>query len=259
MSAASATAVKPLPKLPLAQSSNDIIRAELPPAARDHVRRIIAQCVADESSSGLETSCIPLIHQAVEDISKAIHDGHWLDGLLALKDMRRKRTLLLDGISTESPTSPNTSNEPSDGRETPKHRYHHLGLSNSFVSPGNLTASSPRRLRTPKLRGQELAESNARAMTELQRLISPETQSSASPTMEMLHLVITLTTPDIDIFMAHPTKLRCSFVKHRFTLPDDTSSSKTEKVVDVVGVESWKCTLPNFFLIKIMLGLLLYL
>lgn len=245
-----AAGAKPLPRLPLFQSLDDPSRTELPPPARDHVRRIIAQCVADEggSSSNLPTSCIPLVHQTVEDISKAILEGHWLDGLLALKDMRRKRVLSLDDSAT--PEGDNNTADLNEGRETPKprhHHQHHLGLPKSFTTPGG-SSPSPRRLRTPKLRGTELLESNTRALAELQRLLTPEVRSSASPTMDLLHLVITLVTPDRDPFIAYPSSnnnnMKCTFVKRSYVLPSESSStsSKGEKVVDLVGVESWKCT-----------------
>lgn len=226
------SAAKPLPRLPnILPRSTGVIERDLPPAAREHVRKIIAQCVADES---LATSWISLVHQAVEDIGRAVTDDNWLPGLCALKDARRRRVLESSDIITVDNVTLN-NNEYRDGRETPRHR--HLMPLKHLGTPGS-PGLSPRRLRAPKLRGAELLELNTRALAELARLAGDSQAMFSS--LDMIHLVVTLVSPDADDpSLASSSTPRCMFVKNQFVLP--TAEDDSAGVLDLCGIESWKC------------------
>lgn len=229
------SAAKPLPRLPNILPRAGAIERDLPPAAREHVRKIIAQCVADES---LPTSWISLVHQVVEDIGRAVTDDNWLPGLCALKDARRKRVLESPDNVADNVTTNNVPNEYRDTRETPRHR--HLSPLRHLGTPGSPNLS-PRRLRAPKLRGAELLELNARALAELTRLVGDSQAMFSS--LDMIHLVVTLVSAEADDpSLASSSTPRCMFVKNQFVLPKaDDNAVDGDRVLDLCGIESWKC------------------
>ncbi|KAF8309057.1 hypothetical protein DL93DRAFT_2086239 [Clavulina sp. PMI_390] len=94
-----------IPKSPLLPPFNPPLSL----SGRDHVRKIITQCILDES---LPKSWVELVHIVVEDISKDVREFDWFRGLKAARDFRRQRTLLWDSLvmsasGTNTTTSPN--------------------------------------------------------------------------------------------------------------------------------------------------------
>lgn len=87
---------------------------DLTPNARDHVRKVIAQGVTDES---LPTSWITLVHQVVEDIGKAATDYDWLTGLQATRDFRRRRIVDAQTIINAAVSDTNESRETTRDKE----------------------------------------------------------------------------------------------------------------------------------------------
>lgn len=238
------SAAKPLPGIPYFDraSRKPQKRMDLTPNAHDHVRKVIAQCVTDES---LPTSWITLVHQAVEDIGKAATDYDWLAGLQATKDFRRRR--IVDAQTTINSGIPETN----ESRETTKDKEKDtLKSTNKQLSPPKATAGtstpSPRRLRAPKLRGAELQELHSRAMAELQRLSNMSNVMNFSgdpPADSMLHLLITTVFSDDALFLSPPNPPGCQFVRGDFALPpsEGKQTRRQETVIDISGIDSWKC------------------
>lgn len=236
------TAAKPLPELPQSDLTlKGSQKGDLPLNARDHVRKVVAQCLADES---LPTSWISPVHQVVQDISKAICAHDWLPGIQATRDFRRRHTL--EAHATHGNAA--ATHEPQETRDADKDTLRpnkYLAPSKAAVASAGSSSPSPRRFRAPKLRGPELQEVNARAMGELQRLSNKSNVMDLScnpPLGSMLHLVITLVLPEADPFFSLPDNPRCYFARGEFALPEvEDKNAKHGTVIDLSGVEGWKC------------------
>jgi len=233
---------KPLPNIPrlYAVARRDgRYRMELTPAARNHVRKAIEQCVVEES---LPTSWVPLIHQTVEEIGINATNYDWFPGIQPTRDFRRRH--MLEMYTTVDTTDAGDGKDKDVAIKTKQlSPTKTLGLPTSSYS----RSPSPRRLRPPKLRGAELQELNSRAMTELRRLtnISNVMDLSTSPSTDsMLHFVVTLVLNDSDLYLSLPSDSpNCSFVRGEFVLPrsEGEKTSQSEDAADISGVDSWKC------------------
>lgn len=237
----SSPAAKPLPDIPRLYATarrDGRYRMELTPDARNHVHKVIAQCVAEES---LPTLWVPLVHETVEEIGIAAIKYDWFPGIQATREFRRRH--LLETFPIAETIDPRESRD-RDKDITIKAKKQ-LSSTKALVPPVSSysRSPSPRRLRPPKLRGPELQELNSRAMVELRRLtnMSNVTDLSTSPpTDAMLHFVVTLVLHDPDPPSVPPS---CSFVRGEFVLPrsEGEKNSESEDAADMSGLESWKC------------------
>lgn len=244
----SSAAAKPLPDIPriyVVARRNGRYRMELTPDARNHVRKVISQCVTEEN---LSASWVPVIHQTVEEIGSAVTNYDWFPGIQATRDFRRQHILETYSGSTDAI-------DPRDSKDKEKEKD--VTIKSKQLSPAKMLgppikpysrSPSPRRLRPPKLRGPELQELNSRAMAELRRLTNISNVmdlSSSPPTDAMLHLVVTLVMLDVSSSSSSPIPAPgCSFARGEYVIPqsEGEKTSHSEDAADVSGVESWKCT-----------------
>jgi hypothetical protein len=144
----SSSAAKPLPDIPriyVAAGRDRRYRMELTPDARNHVRKVVSQCVVEES---LPTSWVPVIHQTIEEIGNAVTNYDWFSGIQATRDFRRQHIL-----ETYSPTDPI---DPRDNKDKDKDKD--VTIKTKQLSPAKTLSPpvkpysrspSPRRLRPP--------------------------------------------------------------------------------------------------------------